>query len=179
MRKIVIIGPESTGKSVLTQALAAHFGGLCVPEYAREFLQRHGTDYSFDDLLTIAQGQLAGEDAAVSAVLKSNASPQYVFIDTDMHVMHVWTTVVFGREHAWIEAQRGERQYGFYLLACPDLPWAADEMPEYPDLEMRERLYQQYKSILQNQNTPWAEVRGIGVARTQCAVDALTLQFRE
>lgn len=177
MKKIVVIGPESTGKSVLVEKLASHYRSPHVLEYAREFLHEHGTDYSFDDLLTIAQGQLKGEDVAVNKALNELSPPPYVFIDTDMHVMHVWTTVVFGQEHPWIEVQRGERQYDFYLLTCPDLPWVADGMREYPDLEMRERLYQQYKGILQNQNTPWIEVRGVGDARTQSAIDALEACF--
>lgn len=169
MKKIVVVGPESTGKSSLCVALAEHFKSPHVPEYAREFLHKNGTNYRFEDLLTIAQGQLAGEDAAV----KAHPNAPYMFIDTDMHVMHVWSTVVFEQEHAYIESERAKRHYDLYLLACPDLPWVADEMREYPDLAMRERLYNIYKDILTHQTTPWAEVRGIGEARTQCAIDAV------
>lgn len=169
MKKIVIVGPESTGKSSLCQALAAHFDCPWVPEYAREFLHKNGTDYTFDNLLTIAQHQLKGEDAVVA----KHPNAPYVFIDTDMHVMHVWTTVVFELEHPFIEKERQKREYDLYLLACPDLPWVADEMREYPDLEMREKLYHIYKDILEHQKTPFAEVRGIGQARTQCAIDAV------
>ena len=80
---------------------------------------------------------------------------------------------MFEQEHAYIESERAKRHYDLYLLACPDLPWVADEMREYPDLAMRERLYTIYKDILTHQSTPWAEVRGIGEARTQCAIDAV------
>ncbi|MGL4768203.1 MAG: AAA family ATPase [Formosimonas sp.] len=168
MKKIVIIGPESTGKSSLAQALAAHFNGNWVREFARDYLTEHGTDYSFADLLTIAQGQLTLEDAAV------REPAPYLFLDTDMHVMHVWSTFVFGQEHEWIERERRTRQYDMYLLACPDLPWTRDHLREYPDLETRERLYLIYRDILLNQTTPWAEVRGIGEARVQCAVEAVS-----
>lgn len=66
IKKIVVIGPESTGKSTLCKQLAAHYQTLWVPEYAREFLITHGTKYSYDDLLLIAKGQVALEEEAVS-----------------------------------------------------------------------------------------------------------------
>ena len=167
MKKIVIIGPESTGKSSLAQSLAAHFNGQWVREFARDYLTEHGTDYTFEDLLTIAQGQLALEDAA-----RLLPTP-YLFLDTDMHVMHVWSTFVFGKEHELIERERATRQYDMYLLACPDLPWTRDHLREYPDQETREKLYRIYKTILEQQKTPWAEVRGVGDARVQCAINAI------
>ena len=63
LKKIVVIGPESTGKSTLCQQLAEHYHTSWVPEYAREFLLTHGTDYSYEDLLEIAKGQIALEDS--------------------------------------------------------------------------------------------------------------------
>ena len=62
LKKIVVIGPESTGKSTLCRQLAEHFETLWCPEYAREYLLTNGKDYSFSDLLTIAKGQIAGEE---------------------------------------------------------------------------------------------------------------------
>lgn len=60
--RVVVIGPESTGKSTLCQQLAEHFNTLWCPEYAREYLLTHGITYSYDDLLTIAKGQVALEE---------------------------------------------------------------------------------------------------------------------
>ena len=62
MHKIVIIGPESTGKSTLSQELAAHFNAPWVPEYAREYIDQLDRPYTFDDLLAIAKGQVKLED---------------------------------------------------------------------------------------------------------------------
>jgi nicotinamide riboside kinase len=70
LKKIVVIGPESTGKSTLCSQLAAHYGTLWVKEYAREYLLQHGMDYSFADLLTIAQGQIGLEEEAVKQMEK-------------------------------------------------------------------------------------------------------------
>ena len=62
LRRIVVIGPESTGKSTLCEELAQHYDASWCPEFAREYLLTYGTDYAFEDLLTIAKGQLALED---------------------------------------------------------------------------------------------------------------------
>ena len=68
LKKIVIIGPESTGKSTLCEDLAAHYGTAWAPEYAREYLLTHGKAYQYNDLLTIAKGQLALEDACAATL---------------------------------------------------------------------------------------------------------------
>ncbi len=65
IKKIVVIGPESTGKSTLCEKLAAHYNTIWVREYAREYLLTHGTDYSFDDLLDVAKGQLRLEEEGI------------------------------------------------------------------------------------------------------------------
>ena len=61
-KKVVIIGPESTGKSTLCAMLAKHYNTMWCAEYAREFLLKNGTAYTFEDLLVIAKGQLNLED---------------------------------------------------------------------------------------------------------------------
>jgi len=178
MKKIVIIGPESTGKSTLCEQLAAHYNTLWCPEYAREYLLKNGTDYSFDDLLTIAKGQLAleeeyasrvrGQESGVevpgSALLTSDsplcAPHSLLFIDTDMYVMKVWCEFVFGNCHRFILDQIVERRYDLYLLCNVDLPWVKDELREYPDLENRLKLYHIYKDIMINQSTPWVDISG-------------------
>ena len=170
LKKIVIIGPESTGKSTLCKQLAEHFETGWVPEYAREYLLKNGTDYTFDDLLTIAKGQLALEDK-ISSDLHAKS---YLFIDTDMYVMKVWCEFVFDKCHRYILDEIAKRKYDLYLLCKPDMPWVKDELRAYPDLETREKLYRIYKDILLNQNTPWAEVAGNYDERLQTAINGVT-----
>jgi len=158
LKKIVVIGPESTGKSTLCEMLAQHYGATWCPEFAREYLLTYGTDYSFEDLLTVAKGQLALEDEytgmAEGGEKREHPSP-LLFIDTDMYVMKVWCEFVFGKCHPWILDQVVERKYDLYLLCNTDLPWVKDKLREYPDLETRERLFNMYEDILINQGTPW------------------------
>ena len=160
MKKIVIIGPESTGKSTLCEQLATHYKTIWVKEYAREYLLKNGTDYTFENLLTIAKGQLLQEDTGLTKLSTINHQPSTVFFDTDMYVMKVWCEFVFGKCHHWILNRIVERKYDLYLLCNTDLPWVKDELREYPDLENRQKLYHHYKDIMVNQNVPWVDISG-------------------
>jgi NadR type nicotinamide-nucleotide adenylyltransferase len=154
-KKIVVTGPESTGKSTLCEQLAENYNTGWVPEYAREYLMKLGRPYTYDDLLIIAKGQLDQEDR-ITALLKK----PLVFIDTDMYVMKVWCEYVFGKCHSFILDEIVKRKYDVYLLCNTDLAWVADELREYPDPETRERLYFMYKDIMINQSTPWYDIKG-------------------
>ena len=167
LKKIVVIGPESTGKSTLCEQLANHYTTTWCREYARDYLLKNGTDYNFDNLLTIAKGQLQLEDEAIKEVYSNNKSTEsdlsgqrLLFIDTDMYVMKVWCEFVFGKCHQWILDQIIERNYDLYLLCNTDLPWVKDETREYPDLESRQQLYMIYKDIMINQPVPWVDISG-------------------
>jgi nicotinamide riboside kinase len=196
IKKIVIIGPESTGKSTLCQQLAEHFHTEWCLEYAREYLLKHGTNYSYDDLLTIAKGQIALEESRVysresglrSMGYGANGEPAthysspdsyqdtirpFLFIDTDMYVMKVWCEFVFGKCHPFILEQIANRKYDLYLLCNVDLPWVKDELREYPDLETREKLYLIYKNIMINQAVPWVEISGNYEERLQKAIEVV------
>ena len=168
LKKIVVIGPESTGKSTLCQRLADHFKTDWCREYARAFLLQHGTDYSYEDLLEVAKGQTKSEDDFIALIASQKKS--IAFIDTDMYVMKVWCEFVFGKCHPYILHQINERKYDGYLLCSPDLPWVKDELREYPDLKTRELLYHHYKDLLVNQHLPWYEVKGNDPARTDDAI---------
>ena len=172
MKKIIIIGPESTGKSTLCEQLAAHYQTVWCPEFAREYLQQHGMDYSFDDLLKIAMGQLELED-----VMFTEAKNGYYFIDTDMYVMKVWCEVAFQDCHKWILNQIATRQYDLYLLCNVDLPWVKDELREYPDYDTRRKLYKMYKDIVINSGTKWAEISGSKAERLQAAIGIIDTVF--
>jgi len=165
IKKIVILGPESTGKSTLCEALAAHYNTQWCSEYARQFLNENGTHYNYNDLLTIAKGQLAQEDALVE---KTN---KMLIIDTDMYVMKVWCEYVFNNCHPFILEKINERKYDAYLLCDIDLPWTADKMREYPNERPRKELFTIYKDLLINQKTPWGIISGTGEQRTQNAIE--------
>jgi NadR type nicotinamide-nucleotide adenylyltransferase len=178
--KVVVIGPESTGKSSLCEQLANHYNTEWVKEYAREYLLTNGTEYSYDDLLEIAKGQLALENVAIELVENkttnisaSNSTSQIILLDTNMYVLKVWCEFVFEKCHPWILNQIVENSYDLYLLCDVDLPWVKDELREYPDLEIREKLYHNYKDLLVNQSTPWVNISGNYQQRLENAINAI------
>ncbi len=172
LQKIVVLGPESTGKSTLCERLAKHYGVVDCKEYARQYLHENGTKYNFEDLLTIAKGQLTLEQQAIEKAdqLFIEQSKNKIIIDTDMYVMKVWCEYVFNNCHTYILDEIHRRKYDLYLLCDTDLPWSPDEMREYPDEKPRQELLAIYKDILINQNTPWGIVSGVGDERTQNAI---------
>jgi NadR type nicotinamide-nucleotide adenylyltransferase len=173
MKKVVVIGPESTGKSTLCEQLANYYNTSWVPEYAREYLLQHGTQYTYDELLTIAQRQVALEESHIAKAIDSKV----LFIDTDQYVMKVWCKFVFGKCHPWILDQITKRNYDLYLLCDIDLPWVEDILREYPDLAPRQQLYKIYKNILTNQSVPWVEISGNYDERFQKAIHAVNDLF--
>lgn len=183
IKKVVIIGPESTGKSTLCRELAKHYKTLWVPEYAREFLLKKENHYDYDDLLTIAKNQLLQEDQYAEKLKaqqkkhSTSLSSSMLFIDTDMYVMKVWCEFVFGECHPWILEKIAERKYDFYLLCNADLPWVKDELREYPDLEIRQRLFSIYKDIMVNQSTPWVLISGNNEQRLESAIREIDNHF--
>jgi len=172
LQKIVVLGPESTGKSTLCEQLAKHYGVVDCKEYARQYLHENGTKYNFEDLLIIAKGQLTLENEAIQKAEQQliDTAKNKIIIDTDMYVMKVWCEYVFNNYHTYILDQIHSRKYDLYLLCDIDLPWSPDEMREYPDEKPRQELFAIYKDILINQNTPWGIVSGAGDERTQNAI---------
>ncbi|THU41957.1 ATPase [Niastella caeni] len=175
MKKVVIIGPESTGKSTLCAQLANYYNTSWVPEYARDYLLQHGTSYTYDDLLTIAKGQVALEESHIEKAGHSRV----LFIDTNQYVMKVWCEFVYDKCHPWILDQITKRKYDLYLLCDIDLPWVKDILREYPDLTRRQQLYNIYKNILINQSVPWVEISGNYDERLQKAIQAVNDLFAQ
>jgi NadR type nicotinamide-nucleotide adenylyltransferase len=173
-RRIVIIGPESTGKSTLCEQLAAHYHTFWTPEYAREYLLKNGTDYSYNDLLTIAKKQIELEEQTASKVIAN-----LFFIDTDMYVMKVWCEFVYGKCHQWILDRIAERRYDLYLLCNTDLAWVKDELREYPDLESRSKLFHIYKDNMINQHVPWKTISGNDLQRLDSAIAEVNRLLKE
>jgi nicotinamide riboside kinase len=190
LKKIVVIGPESTGKSTLCEQLAAHYKTNWIPEYARQYLLEHGKEYSFEDIYTIAEGQMKTEDDFVTewhiARGKELNKKKYkltgpaashlgfpLFIDTDLYVMKVWSEVAFNKCDNRILTRIAKRSNDLYLLCHTDLPWVEDSLREYPKLETRNNIYQYYKEAMINQKTPWEEISGSYEQRFAKAVEVV------
>jgi nicotinamide riboside kinase len=135
MLKIIVTGPESSGKTTLCKALSKHFNLPFSKEYAREYLDVLGRDYKKYDLLEIAKGQL-------------NSEQNTQLLDTDLITIKIWSEYKYGSCDKWIlnqiEKQKSEKR--FYLLCTPDIPWKKDVLRESSN--NRKELFEIYKKEL-------------------------------
>lgn len=165
IKRIAVIGPECTGKSVLSQKLAQHFRTTWVPEYARHYLEELGRPYTQEDLKAIALGQISMED---EHALHAN---RVLICDTNLYVIKIWSEFKYGSCDPWILEQIRKRHYDLYLLTDVDIPWEYDPQREHP--HSREALYDIYKKELLAQSVPFLEISGSGEERTRFAVEGI------
>lgn len=163
-KRILILGPESTGKSTLAEDLAKYFGEPWVPEFAREYLENLGRPYDYEDLLAIAKGQIFQEDIFFEKASK------YLFCDTDLRVIHIWSTHKYGKTHPWVLEQIQLRTYELILLTDIDLPWEPDPLREHPDLETRKYLFAKYQKLAEQSGFQWQVLSGYRQERLQRAI---------
>jgi nicotinamide riboside kinase len=166
MKRIVIIGPESTGKTTLSTQLAAYFHCPLVEEYARTYIDRLNRPYTKEDLLEIAVGQLALEDS------REDINRPYMFYDTDLRVIKIWSDLRFNEVHPWILRQIDERKYHAYLLMDIDIIWQPDSQREHP--EKRKQLYEIYRKELESSAVPFEVISGVGQQRLSNALKSIS-----
>lgn len=167
MKKVVVIGPESTGKSTLSEWLASHYKTVWVPEYARGYIEGLDRPYEQSDLTKIAKGQL------VLQAKQASQANELLICDTDLHVIRVWSEHKYGECDPWILNAIAKQHYDLYLLTYIDIPWEEDPQREHPDPAMREYFYDVYKKIVQATGVPWVEIRGSIAERQEAAEKAV------
>ncbi len=167
--KIAITGPESTGKSDLCCKLAQHYNTVCVPEFARHYIERLNRAYTYDDILLIAQNQLKSEENAAAKAVK------YLFCDTELLVTRIWSLYKYGKSHPWIDDNIRKNNYSLFLLCNIDLPWEFDNQREHPHL--RQFFFEWYRKELEYFNLPYAVVSGLGEQRVENAIQIIDNHF--
>jgi NadR type nicotinamide-nucleotide adenylyltransferase len=166
-KRILILGPESTGKSTLAEDLANHFGEPWVPEFAREYLEKIDRQYCFEDLAEIGKGQILLEDQL------AEKAKNFLFCDTDLRVIHIWSEHRFGKTDTWVLEEIDRRKYDLILLTDTDLPWTPDPLREYPELQMRQYFFKKYLELAEESGFPFMIVSGDQQTRLQIAVKAI------
>ncbi|MFY0688102.1 MAG: ATP-binding protein [Cyclobacteriaceae bacterium] len=166
--KIAIVGPESSGKSRLASELARDYTSEWVPEFARFYLDRLDRPYTQDDLLQIAKAQVNWESE------KAEYANKYLFCDTTLLVIKIWSEIKYGKVDRWIVEQLEHQHYDHYLLCDVDLPWQPDEQREHPDLGDRKMLFTLYKDYLESGNYNYTIVSGIEGDRLNAAMQGIS-----
>jgi NadR type nicotinamide-nucleotide adenylyltransferase len=153
VRRIAILGAESTGKSTLAQALARHYGTLWVPEYLREFVDEHGRVPYERDQYGIACTQAEREDAAAVR------ARQFLFCDTTPLMTAVYSRVYWRRLDPQLAALAAMREYAVTLVAAPDGPWVPDGLQRESEA-VRQGVHQLVVATLDERRIPFVLVHG-------------------
>ena len=138
---------------------------VCVPEYARSYLEKYGPAYTYETLDTIAAGQWQSIQDALAA------APRILIADTDMTVMKVWSEFCFGHCSTFISDLYARQEFDLYLLCDADLPWSYDPLREHP--EKRAELLLWYKAGLEAMQRPYVLISGYAEQRLQNALEAI------
>ncbi len=170
--KVVVTGPESTGKTILAEALAASLHIGWIPEFARYYIAHLGRLYDRNDLKMIGLGQKNWENWHTQ-LLSRSAEKQVLLCDTDWTVLQIWEQYRF-QPTGDFEWQKGYGTYqnaDLYLLCVPDFPWQPDPLREHP--EERDTLYTMYENLLREHNANYVTLSGEHETRAQTALAAI------
>ncbi len=160
--RVAITGPESTGKSMLTEQLAAYYHTVFAPEYARSYIKKLNREYNFEDLEIIAKGQMAAEKDA------EKKADKILFCDTDLTVIKIWGEHKYHKCPQWVGANLAKYTYDLYLLCNIDLDWEYDPQREHPHL--RPFFFDWYYEELKKRKVNFQVVEGRGPERLKNAL---------
>lgn len=168
--RVAIVGPESCGKSTLAAALATRLRDAgetvaVVDEYARAYYAQRPYQPTASDVLAIARGQLAAEQAA------RDSGAAILLCDSTVLTCRIWAEVAFGEAEPALLALNRPQDYDLTLLTAADLPWQPDPLRSYP--HARAALLARYVAALQQAAVPYHWVTGQGLARVSEAWQAL------
>ena len=168
IRRIVITGPESTGKTELAQALAEKLGTVWIPEYARSYVENLNRPYDYNDVVQIAKHQITQETTYASEVGKG-----ILIFDSWLIITKVWFDLVFGKCPDWVCEHIRSTKIDLFLVCDTDLPWIADAVRENGG-DKREQLFQLYCDEIRSFGFNFEIVNGVGETRTNNALNLLS-----
>ena len=127
MRKIIITGPESSGKTTLFNQLIKCYNITGVDEYARKYIGNLKREYNYNDILEIAKNQFQNEQTLLSS------NQQFLIGDTDLLTLEIWCEFKYAKCHQYILNNLRKYLPDVYLLCHPDIPWEYDPQRENPN----------------------------------------------
>ncbi len=168
--KVVLFGPESTGKTTLSTQLARHYNTVWAPEFAREYLQNKWNNQrktcENSDLIPIAIGQMKLENELVKKADK------VLICDTDLLETKVYSQEYYGGfVDPKLDKAAKENKYDLYLLTYIDTPWEADDLRDRP--EIRLEMFNAFEKALKDHNKNYILLKGDKETRLEKAIGAI------
>ena len=162
--KIAFTGPESTGKSTISTAVAEYFQAEWFREYARPYLMERNGEYQFENI----------EDIAVKQEHERSLSSEngIGIYDTENSVLYIWSIFKYGKCSPVVEELMNHQQFDHYFLCSPDgIPWEDDPLREHPN--QREELFEIYLETLKRLNVEYTILMGTEQNRTEKAIELI------
>lgn len=133
LKRICIVGAESTGKTTICKHLADHYNTVWVPEYARGYFDEKKLNingFPYEELDNFALGQLASE------VALEKKARRFLFKDTDTIITRMYSKIYFGKHSDLVEMMVQEDHADLYIVMMPTIDWVNDgqrNLPNYRD----------------------------------------------
>ncbi|MBN1251994.1 MAG: ATP-binding protein [Bacteroidales bacterium] len=162
--KIIITGPESTGKTTLAKQLAEHYKTIWLPEYARTYVENLNRPYNYNDIEKIAEKQILLEEEYFK-----NAN-KILFVDTGLIITKIWFTQVFKKYPSWLDNSIKTQKPDLYLLCNYDLPWISDSVRENGSDNKRQYLFRLYQKEIEKNKFKYKIISKLGKERLNSAI---------
>lgn len=163
--KIAVVGPESTGKSTMSEYLANHYHTVWVPEYARSYCEKLTAPPTVEDEVNMFRGQVALEKEILPK------AKDILICDTTFITVKIWSDAFFGYTPQEVLDELPRHPYNLYLLLDIDLPWQDDPLRDFPN--QREHFMNVWQQELQALNARYITISGQGQSRYDSAVAAI------
>ncbi len=165
IKKIAIVGPESTGKSTISAELAEYYDTVWVPEYAREYCSALTEPCTWDDEINMFRGQLALEKQFLP---KAN---KILICDTTFITVKIWSDHMFGESPQEVLDELHQHPYDLYLLMNIDLAWQEDPLRDFP--HMREHFMEVWHKELKVLDANYHVISGSDEERLKNAIERI------
>ena len=138
VKKVLIIGTESTAKTTLTKMLAKIFNTSWAEEegryYSEKYLGKNEDVFELDDFYNITLKQRELEDLAIK-----NAN-KIVLLDTDATITQYYCNMYLGEMNPKVETMIDPSRYDLVLYLKPDVKWVDDGLRFSGEQNLRDSL---------------------------------------
>jgi NadR type nicotinamide-nucleotide adenylyltransferase len=165
IKKIAVVGPESTGKSTISAQLADHYNTVWVPEFAREYCAALTAPCNWQDEINMFRGQLALEKQMLPLANK------ILICDTTFITVKIWSEHMFDEAPPEVLEELPKHPYDLYLLMDIDLPWQEDPLRDFP--HMREHFMEVWHKELKALNANYHVISGSDQQRLNHAFEKI------
>jgi len=165
IKKVIFTGPECSGKTTLSNAIAKKLNAPLVKEYAREYLNNLVGEYCYSDLLKIAKGQIKSENEHIH----NNNPSKIIICDTNLQVIKIWSQIKYSKCDPFI--LNNQDKNAFYVLCCPDFPWEYDPLREHENGRMM--LFEKYYQDLEKEQCNFIIAEGLYKKRISFILDEI------